>query len=262
LQSLANFVAQTEYTKEKFSFAIDFFRDMCDNEGMNNYVMKRITYTAVFLLAALLLCACQSPKINISDRSQTDDAVTDVADESSAFNESTVTTAAQTSSEDTAVLTGGTSPDQTEPSSADTQAEIVTVPGGQTDPPAAESVAGITDLAISLIGEPFLFGGDAPGTGFDSSGFIYYVLRSNGYVAVPRGLNDQTGFGTQISGYDDLQAGDIVFFSTGGARAEFGGIYIGGGSMITCQDEGQTVKEVSITSSFYRDSFFCATRVA
>jgi cell wall-associated NlpC family hydrolase len=236
---------------------------------MSNLILKHTSRTtalfAALLFAAALLCGCESPKINISDQTGTGEITVDFSEDWSTAGEST-TDSTQTPDpiQETTVNTdgGGTSPNSSEPEPADTNAEMVTLPESRTAAPSAESVAGITDLALSLIGEPFLFGGDSPGMGFDSSGFIYYVLRSNGYVAVPRGLNDQTGFGTQVADYDDIQAGDIVFFSTGGTRAEFGGIYIGGGSMITCQDEGQTVKEVSITSSFYRDSFFCATRVA
>jgi cell wall-associated NlpC family hydrolase len=221
---------------------------------------------AALILTATLLCACESPKINVSDQSGVGEMTADLSEDRSSVSESAAdsTDAPDTSIKDTAVFTGdsGTSPNTGDPDSSDTDAEIVSPPDSGSAVPSAESVAGITDLAMSLIGEPFLFGGDSPGVGFDSSGFIYYVLRTNGYVAVPRGLNDQTGFGTLVADYDDVQPGDILFFSTGKTRAEFGGIYIGGGSMITCQDEGQTVKEVNITSTFYRDSFYCATRVA
>ena len=92
--------------------------------------------------------------------------------------------------------------------------------------PAAEDIIA---LARSLIGTDFADGGETPASGFDNSGFIYYVLRENGYITCPRGVAAQSQMGASKE-YSDLAPGDLVFFSEGDS-AEFGGIYTGGGAL-------------------------------
>ncbi len=113
----------------------------------------------------------------------------------------------------------------------------------------------VISLAQSLIGTPFVDNGDTP-DGFDNSGFIYYVLRSNGYITCPRGVGAQAAMGEQID-YDKLKAGDLVFFyNEEKTAAGFGGIYIGGGKMVACLMPGTSVKEVDITTKYYRENFY------
>lgn len=116
-------------------------------------------------------------------------------------------------------------------------------------------VDGIIAMANSLIGVPFAENGSDP-DGFDNSGFIYYVLHENGYITCPRGTEAQSEMGARI-GYDELKDGDLVFFSDeDSGMASFGGIYIGGGKMIACLMPGTLVREVDITTDYYRENFF------
>lgn len=115
---------------------------------------------------------------------------------------------------------------------------------------------GIIATANSLIGVPFAENGSDP-NGFDNSGFIYYVLRENGYITCPRGTEAQSLMGARLE-YDEIKVGDLVFFTdgAGGDTASIGGIYIGGGKMIACLMPGTFVREVDISVSYYRDNFF------
>lgn len=114
----------------------------------------------------------------------------------------------------------------------------------------------IIATANSLIGVPFAENGSSP-DGFDNSGFIYYVLRENGYITCPRGTEAQARMGARLE-YNELKVGDLVFFTdgAGGDTASVGGIYIGGGKMIACMMPGTLVREVDISVSYYRDNFF------
>lgn len=156
--------------------------------------------------------------------------------------------------------TSMTEPD-TEPVIAPTeevQPQPVTQPTQESSEPERaenESAGDVILLARSLIGTDFADGGESPQTGFDNSGFIYYVLRENGYITCPRGVSAQSEWGTEIS-YSELVPGDLVFFSEGGAVAEFGGIYSGDGVMVACLMPGTQVKEVNITTDYYRGHFF------
>ena len=109
-------------------------------------------------------------------------------------------------------------------------------------------------MAQSLIGKPFTDGGDDPEVGFDNSGFIYYVLRSNGYINCPRQSSEQTEIGQKITAASKLAPGDLVFFGSGG-KADFGGVYIGDGQMIYSPMPGQTVKQIDMASAYWRDAF-------
>ncbi len=116
----------------------------------------------------------------------------------------------------------------------------------------------IVSTAETLIGINFAEGGTSPETGFDNSGFIYYVLRQNGYINCPRKTAEQSVMGVNIPA-EELRPGDLVFFSNeGNEKADFGGIYTGGGQMIYCPMPGQAVKYVDITSDYWTSSFYCA----
>ena len=113
----------------------------------------------------------------------------------------------------------------------------------------------IAALASSLIGVPFAENGSTP-SGFDNSGFIYYVLRENGYITCPRTTDAQSRMGARIE-RDSLKPGDLVFFGNDGSgEADFGGIYIGNGTMIACLMPGTSVKEIDITNDYYTENFY------
>ena len=113
----------------------------------------------------------------------------------------------------------------------------------------------IAASASSLIGTPFAENGSSP-SGFDNSGFIYYVLCENGYITCPRTTEEQSRMGARTDA-DNLKPGDLVFFGNDGSgQADFGGIYIGDGKMIACLMPGTTVKEVDITTDYYISNFY------
>ena len=163
-------------------------------------------------------------------------------------------------SSQTESTTSMTTPD-TEPvitPTEETQPQPVVIPTQESSEPERgenESAGDIILLARSLIGTDFADGGELPQTGFDNSGFIYYVLRESGYITCPRGVSAQSEWGTETA-YEDLVPGDLVFFSESGTTAEFGGIYSGDGVMIACLMPGTQVKEVNITTDYYRNHFF------
>ncbi|MCI5667741.1 MAG: C40 family peptidase [Oscillospiraceae bacterium] len=124
----------------------------------------------------------------------------------------------------------------------------------------ASEAENIIALAQSLIGTEFADGGETPASGFDNSGFIYYVLRENGYITCPRGVAAQSRMGA-VKEYDELVPGDLVFFSESGTSAEFGGIYAGEGVMIACLMPGTQVRKVDITTSYYTSNFYCGVGI-
>jgi len=87
----------------------------------------------------------------------------------------------------------------------------------------------IIDYARSLIGSPYLFGGQSP-KGFDCSGYMRYVFNNFG-VDLPRTAEEQYNKGREVS-EKDARPGDIVAFVTGDVITHTG-IYLGGGKFIS-----------------------------
>lgn len=124
----------------------------------------------------------------------------------------------------------------------------------------AERAKTIVDTAIAQLGTPFEMGGDSPEEGFDSTGFTYYCVRQAG-LKFPRQLEDQLGFGEKI-GYDQMAAGDIVYFSAEvGGEASFCGVYVGGGMIIYSPTPDDFVKTANITTNYWVTHFVTGLRV-
>lgn len=120
----------------------------------------------------------------------------------------------------------------------------------------------IVDMARAFIGSPFAENGATP-DGFDNSGFIYYVLRENGYITCPRTTEAQSVMGAKISDYDEMKPGDLIFFGTDdGSEAAFGGIFIGNGKMIACLSTSMDVCEVDVTTLYYTSRFYGAINLS
>ncbi len=146
--------------------------------------------------------------------------------------------------------------DTSEDSAYSTDSTVISDPSNSTSDNSSDTnfgneAQGIVATANSLIGVPFLENGSDP-DGFDNSGFIYYVLRENGYITCPRQTEAQSRMGSRLD-YDSIKEGDLVFFSN---EDSFGGIYVGDGKMIACLMPGTLVREVDITTDYYRTNFF------
>lgn len=159
----------------------------------------------------------------------------------------------------TSATTSATAPVVTEPvttpaTTSEPPQEII-IPADDT--PYDEDMAhSITATARSLIGIDFADGGDHPDNGFDNSGFIYYVLRENGYITCPRGVEAQSEMGAALT-YEELRAGDLAYFYDEEMKAvQFGGIYCGDGTMIACLMPGTKVKEINIATNYYKQHFY------
>lgn len=160
----------------------------------------------------------------------------------------------QTSAQTTSVSFQTTLPIITEESSEETSDRPPETSLIITDP----SSSAIAQTAESLIGIPFADGGTSPAEGFDNSGFIYYVLRENGYVNCPRQISEQIKWGENTV-YDSIKPGDIVYFSAEpNEKASFGGVYVGQGEMIYSPSPGETVKRTDISTPYWQTRFAAA----
>lgn len=90
-------------------------------------------------------------------------------------------------------------------------------------------------VARSMIGQPYVFGGEAPG-GFDCSGLMVYAFRQAG-ITLPRTSYAQFGVGVPVS-RANVQAGDLVFFNASGPGASHVGIATSNATAISATTHG------------------------
>ena len=116
----------------------------------------------------------------------------------------------------------------------------------------------IVDFALQYVGYPYVYGTAGPDT-FDCSGFTYYVYAHFGY-SLNRSSRDQVNNGVAVS-KDQLQPGDLVFFSTNGSYPTHVGLYIGDGNIVHASTPQDGVKISSLDTSYYVENYFAARRI-
>ena len=114
--------------------------------------------------------------------------------------------------------------------------------------------------AKKYLGVPYVYGGTSP-SGFDCSGFVYYVYKQCGY-SITRTATAQNSVGSAVS-RSDLKPGDIIIFLNG-AKTSIGhsGMYIGNNQFIHASSGGGRVMISGLSESYYNARFYSARRVA
>lgn len=126
---------------------------------------------------------------------------------------------------------------------------------------AASSATGAQILAkaTQYLGTPYAYGGASP-SGFDCSGFVYYVYGTFG-LSVGRTPEAQYNAGTVVD-KASLQPGDIVLFAnTYASGISHSGIYAGNGQFIHSPNSRSTVSYSDLTSGYWSEHFYCGIRV-
>jgi uncharacterized protein YraI len=152
---------------------------------------------------------------------------------------------------------------------SETVTEPVAVSGSSTDSgsseatqaPAASSVGQqIVNVAMQFQGYPYVWGGTTP-SGFDCSGFLYYVVNQVTGGGFPRAMEAQVNRGAYVPA-DQLQPGDLVFqqntYQWGLSHA---GIYIGNGQFIHASTPGSGVIISNLWDSYWGQRYYTARRI-
>jgi|tagenome__1003787_1003787.scaffolds.fasta_scaffold20735637_1 peptidoglycan endopeptidase LytE len=117
-------------------------------------------------------------------------------------------------------------------------------------PVVSQSIAAVINEAKKLVGTPYVWGGSTV-SGFDCSGFIYYVFNKAG-----QSMNRTSAQGYYDRSYEvnTPQVGDLVFFeNTYKAGISHLGVYLGGNQFIHAGSDGVQISSVS--SGYWKDHF-------
>ncbi|MEO1595257.1 MAG: C40 family peptidase [Pseudomonadota bacterium] len=121
----------------------------------------------------------------------------------------------------------------------------VSRPGPARQTPARHNDAAA--MALAQVGEPYRYGGSAPG-GFDCSGLVQYAYALAG-VALPRTTQAQWRELPRVA-VSERRVGDLLFFRIDG-RLSHVGLYLGGGQFVHAPRTGTRVRVERLDASFY-----------
>lgn len=128
--------------------------------------------------------------------------------------------------------------------------------------PAKPSVPGnsrAVNDALQLQGQPYAYGGESPGNGFDCSGLVYYVYNRQG-LSLPR---DTQSLARQLPEVRPEQRvpGDLLFFNISGKAFSHVGIYVGDDRFVHAPSTRTgRVMTSSLNQPYWRDRFVAVRR--
>ena len=94
------------------------------------------------------------------------------------------------------------------------------------------SAARLLSSADRYVGIRYRYGGHAPETGFDCSGFVQYLFHRNG-IQLPRTSRQQATAGIRLPPrLDRMKPGDLMLFSSKGLGVDHVAIYVGNNRML------------------------------
>jgi len=114
--------------------------------------------------------------------------------------------------------------------------------------------------AISQTGVKYKYGGIAPDTGFDCSGFVRYVFQQAANLTLPHGARAISQVGKNVS-KDELQPGDLVFFNTLRSVTSHVGIYVGNNRFIHSPSAGSSISVTDMNDAYWSKRFTGARHI-
>ena len=147
------------------------------------------------------------------------------------------------------------------PDRVELPADRVETPRGvdrRPEPSAPPVFAAVVGTALDFLGVPYRNGGSDP-SGFDCSGFVQYVFARVG-AALPREVRDQYHVGRKID-WDDVKAGDLLFFETVSRGASHVGMALDDGRFVHAPSSRGVVRVEPYTASYWARRFVGARRM-
>ncbi|MGQ0582646.1 MAG: C40 family peptidase [Reyranella sp.] len=118
----------------------------------------------------------------------------------------------------------------------------------------------LVSRAMNYLGTPYRYGGTSPKTGFDCSGFVYYLYGAVFGQRIPRMPHEMVREGVTVA-RGDLQRGDLVLFGRRGTYTHIG-IYAGNDHFVHATQRGSPVTVTHLDSDYFRPRFMTAVRLS
>ncbi len=127
----------------------------------------------------------------------------------------------------------------------------------------APAVGGVGDQMVATaklyLGTPYVWAGMSP-SGFDCSGFVYYLYKNYGY-SLHRVAQDMYSYDGVFVDKANLQVGDIVCFGYGPYSITHVGMYIGNGQFIHSSSGSGYVVITDLSQNYYTRMYVGAKRI-
>ena len=117
----------------------------------------------------------------------------------------------------------------------------------------------LASAARHFLGLPYRWGGMSEHRGMDCSGLVK-ALFATLHIDLPRTSRDQFHAGENVA-VEDLQAADLLFFSSDGATPDHVGIYIGNNRFVHAEKKAGHVIITDLSQPWYVKHFLGARRI-
>ncbi len=129
-------------------------------------------------------------------------------------------------------------------------------PAARPERPGSDAAAKAAEVALEMRGQPYRWGGEAPG-GFDCSGLVKYAYAQAG-LEVPRTSEGQYDAIRQLYVHQ-LVPGDLVFFRTRSAvTATHVGIYVGDNRFVHALNPKRPVHAARLDNRYWEQRLIAA----
>jgi cell wall-associated NlpC family hydrolase len=118
----------------------------------------------------------------------------------------------------------------------------------------------LAEAGFKMLGVRYRFSGGSEKTGFDCSGLVKNLF-SKFNIDLPRSSREQFKQGEKID-RDNLQVGDLVFFSSGGKSPTHVGIYLGNDKFLHAARKAREVVVSDLNKFWYTMRYLGARRIA
>ena len=118
----------------------------------------------------------------------------------------------------------------------------------------------LVSRAMNYLGTPYRYGGTSPKTGFDCSGFVYYLYGAVFGQTIPRMPHEMQREGQAVA-RSDLRKGDLVLFGYRGTITHIG-IYAGNDQFVHATHRGSPVMVTHLDADYYRTRYLAGVRLA
>lgn len=117
------------------------------------------------------------------------------------------------------------------------------------NPPVSTASHAATEIAASMVGKPYRYGGSTP-QGFDCSGLVYFSFQRAG-IKVPRSTERLRKQGQPVATAHATR-GDLVFFNQEGRYSSHVGIYLGNNRFVHAPSSGKRVRVDSLNDPYWQ----------